>query len=515
MRPALLSSDNHWQRMMTDTDSELSLLTPLLRSKKSSIRGFKGTATAILTVAFLSTGTSALANEQFSLSTTPDILFDDSNSESGPIKGVHNGIPYEIIQGYAIAQGDMVLGRLFANGKLEIPTATRALAAGSLLDRWPDGIVPYQFAVNASDTMRNNVMQAVEHWNSKTRLLLVERTADNAELYPNYVNFEPSNGCASWVGRIGGEQAVWLADDCSVGSVVHEIGHAIGIFHEHTRPDRDNFITVNWNNIYSNKTENFDILIDAEAIGSYDYGSIMHYGERFFSNNGQSTISVPDNVSIGQRIALSASDIAAANQMYATDLQLNVSTREEDADTNTPIDINVSNRGALGANQLTLTARIGDDSDWVSVSSNSGWLCQKFGAELRCTRDQLIENTTSVFTVIADPKSSSIDDLSIRVESRTLDTDLSNNVFNDEIVAEQQAQDSNTGESTPIENNSQNSNENQNNTDSTEPAVQAANPEPDNTSNSQSSTDSGGGSLNRYFLLLLIVGLFRKNLRRR
>ena len=31
--------------------------------------------------------------------------------------------------------------------------------------------------------------------------------------------------------------------------VVHELMHTIGFWHEHTRPDRDQHITVNFNNV--------------------------------------------------------------------------------------------------------------------------------------------------------------------------------------------------------------------------------------------------------------------------
>lgn len=55
--------------------------------------------------------------------------------------------------------------------------------------------------------------------------------------------------CASYVGCRGGPQLLFIADSCRVGNICHEIIHALGMFHEHARKDRNRYISINWHNI--------------------------------------------------------------------------------------------------------------------------------------------------------------------------------------------------------------------------------------------------------------------------
>jgi astacin len=217
-------------------------------------------------------------------------------------------VQYEVIDGLAIFEGDIILGRAEAIDITPRPVPKAIVITGDQY-RWRNGVIPFQIDPNLPNQAR--VTNAIRHWEQNTSMRFVQRTNE-----ADFITFRPGDGCSSFVGRQGGEQFINLAAGCGLGAVIHEIGHAVALWHEQSREDRDRFVTINWENIEPDKAHNFNQHIsDGDDVGPYDYGSIMHYGEFDFAIDPTiPTIVTPQDV--GQRNGLSAGDIAAIRRIY-------------------------------------------------------------------------------------------------------------------------------------------------------------------------------------------------------
>lgn len=231
-----------------------------------------------------------------------------------PVMGSRS-IVYEQINEFAVVEGDILIGKidnLAQQGAIITPKV-----GGS---RWANGVVPYEVAENLPFTNKLAVLQAIDHWQKNTNIEFVELNSKNRYEYKDYISFIPAEGttCSSYVGKKGGKQEINLAPRCTTMNTVHEIGHAVGLWHEQSRSDRNSFIRIVWENILEEHKYNFDQQLSAgKDFGDYDYQSIMHYGPMAFSKNGEKTI-IPlvDGVEIGQRNHLSEKDILAIKAMY-------------------------------------------------------------------------------------------------------------------------------------------------------------------------------------------------------
>jgi len=228
-------------------------------------------------------------------------------------RNIQNEVETNPEEGY-LFEGDIVLS----------PT-TRGVGVLSSAARWTNGIVPYVidsgFGAGPTATIVA-AMRRLENTvaiNNNPCVHFRPKTAAD----PHFVTIRPGSGCSATVGQNWGSTKVMTLQNpgCfSDGILMHEMLHLLGFWHEQSRPDRDDYLTIVYANIQAGQEHNFNKYatnaVDTQKT-LYDYNSLMHYDNKAFSSNNLPTIIPKDSsAKIGQRNGLSAIDIQEVRLYY-------------------------------------------------------------------------------------------------------------------------------------------------------------------------------------------------------
>lgn len=184
-----------------------------------------------------------------------------------------------------IPDGWIPPGWIVIEGDIQVPEDFLGQAAGTYVPKlWSGKTVPFEFAAGVTQASQTAAVSAMADWEAVSDVVFVPRTNQ-----ANWVRFQNStSGNNSAVGMVGGMQVINI-QNWNAGTLRHELGHCLGLWHEQSRADRDAYITVNYGNICQtccnggSCSYNFDIRPEGGEYGPYDFQSIMHYSQWAFS----------------------------------------------------------------------------------------------------------------------------------------------------------------------------------------------------------------------------------------
>lgn len=222
-----------------------------------------------------------------------------------------NFVEFQIQDGMAIAFGDVILGVPQGN----VP-GNRGIAEVPKYNLWDKAEIP--FAISPELPNPERVESAIQYFHEHTSMKWIPFQGQE-----DAVVFEPGKkDCYSYVGRVGGVQSIKLSIGCQGPEILHEMMHALGFVHEHSRLDRDQYINVVWSNIDDEHKPQFAIVpemyFEPFRGTPFDYHSVMLYKANSFAKQKHLTsIQSKTNEAISPvSQGLSELDLYRLNRLY-------------------------------------------------------------------------------------------------------------------------------------------------------------------------------------------------------
>ncbi len=141
---------------------------------------------------------------------------------------------------------------------------------------WPGGVIPYVFDNALSADQKQTYLDGLREYELAANIHFIPRTSETQHILFKYAPTGPN--------LVSGSNPVTVEINLLTrGQICHETGHALGLAHEHQRPDRNTYVNVLYANVTPGNNGPFDIDPGGTAYGTYDFESVMHYGRDVYS----------------------------------------------------------------------------------------------------------------------------------------------------------------------------------------------------------------------------------------
>ena len=233
---------------------------------------------------------------------------------------------------FAVTEGDIIIGpkaqvrewRLAVErGQQQMNEARKALTIDTPAQLWlrgSSGLIEVPYIVDVGNAANiasavaevNRVMAGVMQW--------VPRAAQSDYVSFNLTAIGIGGSCSSNVGRIGGRQTINGDPECAVSTLVHEMGHAVGLWHVQQDASANAFVDLKLNRMDPGKRSNNQAIFGTRTFGGYDYNSIMHYFRTNFPAYADRVTleTKPAGIDVAGNGTYSPADIDALRRLYGS-----------------------------------------------------------------------------------------------------------------------------------------------------------------------------------------------------